>query len=131
MGPVTDVMGTTTDSIDVGSILTRAADLVRRGWTQCAWARNVDGERVLLIDDSACSFCASGAIRRAEVDLGYNGSVKYPLSYQVGRAGEAAIRAVRRAAKTPCSIIEWNDGPDRTAREVEEVLLRAAQEIRE
>jgi len=50
-------------------VLDRALELLRKGWTQDAYARDGEGRKVEVYNRDAKSFSARGAILRAEFEL--------------------------------------------------------------
>jgi hypothetical protein len=52
------------------AVLTRARDLIVKGWTKNHLAANEAGAQVTFNSREACKFCAWGAVLRAEYDLG-------------------------------------------------------------
>ena len=53
----------------VNKVLSRAADLVERGWTQDTYARNERGFSCSSYGAEACSWCLTGSLMRAASDL--------------------------------------------------------------
>ena len=51
-------------------VLMRARDLVERNWTKRTLARDVWGDEVSPYEVTARSFCAIGAVRRAQYEIG-------------------------------------------------------------
>jgi hypothetical protein len=107
--------------LTIKEALTGAAALVRRGWTQGAWARTLNGESIGLFDACACLFCARGALTCvattcvATIDLLqtiYN-SPSWPRV---------------DSGRLPIGIVTWNDTPGRTAEEVATMLEKVAGE---
>ncbi len=54
--------------LDSAVILNRAADLVERGWTQHAGARNDHNKPTVLLAPDATRFCAVGAVLRSMIE---------------------------------------------------------------
>ena len=50
-------------------ILRRARNLMRKGWTKDAYARNAKGRGVNFKAKTATHFCATGALRRASYEI--------------------------------------------------------------
>ena len=96
----------------------RPSDYVRKGWSQGARARDVDGSRCDPESLSAVAWSTLGAVdasrmRREGILHGIDPSVYMQITY-----------AIRRAIPTGDFIIEdWNDSPRRTKEEVLAVLL--------
>ena len=83
--------------------LVRARELVERGWCQGWFARDADGVEVSFASQSACRFCAIGAIRRvADIPDGNNG---IGLLFRAG-------------GLTALDLAAWNDAPERTQADV-------------
>ncbi len=57
------------DRIKAHDILVRQRALLVRGWTQGAFARKENGDKVGWTDPAAVSFCLAGAFKRASLDL--------------------------------------------------------------
>jgi hypothetical protein len=55
------------------NVLRAARGLIVKGWNQNAFAVNKDGGEVSVKSDQAVSFCAVGALRRAEFNQGTAG----------------------------------------------------------
>jgi hypothetical protein len=51
------------------AVLSRARELLSKGWATEWFAYDLDGKEVGIIDGSACTFCATGAIYRSMHDL--------------------------------------------------------------
>lgn len=96
-------------------LLRKVRNLVARGWTQDAWARDAGCRPVEESDPTACQWCVSGAF------------------YLLDPEREAAVSTAR---KILCSIVgiedddlsDWNDAPGTTQSEVLAMLDRAALE---
>lgn len=88
--------------------LRKARELVAKGWTKRAFARKRNGKICVLDSKDACSFCASGAMRRI-------------------MGGESYIEGWKMLERAidPYSIIAWNDDPKRTQAEVVAAFDRA------
>ena len=62
------------------AVLRAAKDILRtRGWTKHAYARNKDGEKISAGSEDAVSFCALGALGRAQQE---SSSETYPTSFR-------------------------------------------------
>ena len=84
--------------------------LEQHDWTQGSFARNIRGRCVPVDDETACSFCTSGAIDKAYSDYHTNYQLRFKLEEYL-------------YAKTDnFSIADWNDDPTRTKEEVISVL---------
>lgn len=98
-------------------VLLSAADLVERGWSQRAFARDSDGDIVPVLSPYAASFCAYGALCRVA-----HTSVDFPAAE--GGTVDLAARAL--STVTGSTIIAyWNDRTSRTAAEGLSPLLCA------
>ena len=84
-------------------VLRAAASRVRRGWTQGANARDIDGVAVEAYSESAVCWCAVGAICAAA-----DGSPSLAVE---------AVAAMDGALRGGCAAF-WNDRPSRTAEQV-------------
>lgn len=51
-------------------VLTEARELVRKGWTQGAFARDVKGKPCIVYTQEAVTFCPTGAMARSSVGMG-------------------------------------------------------------
>lgn len=79
--------------------------LSKRGaWTQGYYAKNRKGEKVMVRDSNACSWCALGAITKA-----------YPYGHI---ADMIAVKLANHLGISQISIPDWNDNPKRKKREV-------------
>jgi hypothetical protein len=95
---------------ETGEVLLRAAEIVRRGWTQCRrWqAKGVVSPRV--------SYCIAGALGVATVG-------DPDVSVEATPMRRPMERLWDHLGRNP---IGWNDTPGRTKDEVAEALERAA-----
>ena len=102
-------------------VLARARELVGRGWTTVAFARDPAGEDVDWNDPDACAWCLYGAISRAASDLETlcTGAHDSALEY----AGRAAMR------KGFLSVGDYNDRACGGADEADELLLTAMEDV--
>jgi hypothetical protein len=83
-------------------ILIEARELIAKGWTQGANARDSQDKIVDESSEAAVCFCVYGAISRAEGPAHYSGSAR-----------------VGFADATEISLIDvWNDAPERTKPDV-------------
>lgn len=107
---------------DVLTVLVRARELVAQGWCQGAFARDADGESVGDLSSLACSWCATGAIRRAALELCSPCYGRLVFWKAISRFGRRRMR----------DIPGWNDHPGRTKAEVlrrfDRVILRVRKE---
>jgi hypothetical protein len=101
-------------------VLNLAADYIDRGWTQGALARRKNGARADPNSPDAVSWCALGAIQRAQYDL------KIPLL----ASQYAAIELIVHKAAISCgfrNIAIFNDETAETAEEVSALLRKVAK----
>ena len=111
---------------EVDRILLEAADLLETvGWCQGSVAVDAEGEEVDVSDDRARAYCASGALRRALLDVeGVLDGEYLAISNPVWRRLMGFLP--RTADNTIPSLPAWNDDPERTAEEVISTMRRAA-----
>lgn len=95
-------------------VLREAAALVEKGHCKGEYARDAQGLKVDRDSPSAVSWCAFGAIARANGTLLNDQAV----------ACESALEAV-----VEDDVQEWNDAPERTAAEVAEAMRKAAESL--
>lgn len=98
------------------AVLLTASEIIGRGWTQGAWARDRHGAKVSGASLTAVCWCAGDAIFTAAKQL--NGDLKL-----VG----AACKVLRQ--HIGCDIASWNDAPERTQAEVVAALRDAARSV--
>jgi len=92
-------------------ILSQAGDLVAKGWTQGAYARDAQGESCASSDPEAACFCATGAVRHV-----------CPVACE-----RVAAWPFLRKAISNDSITLFNDHPDRTQAQVVKAFRKAAK----
>ena len=56
--------------VPLSTVIDRAADLIKRGWTHSALARDLRGNSVDALSQRASHYCAVGALRRALAEAG-------------------------------------------------------------
>ena len=56
--------------VPLSAVFDRAIDLIKRGWTHSALARDLRGTSVDALDMRASNYCAVGALRRALAEAG-------------------------------------------------------------
>lgn len=105
------------ESKSAADVLTKAAEIVDRGWCQHWYAKDAAGNAIGMTPSGALkveavSFCAVGAIIRADGGDDFSGYHPY-VGY--------LERAIGRAP-----ISEWNDARGRTKGEVIAALHQAA-----
>jgi hypothetical protein len=87
-----------------------AMELIEKGWTQRAFARDRDGRKVLASDPRACKWCIGGAIY---------------LAYPDQTAWLEAVAKLRKVIGDIALPTWWNDAPERTHEEVIEACRKA------
>ncbi len=98
--------------------LKQVRDLLEKGWTQEASARDADGEPLLSTDTRACSFCILGAVWRAVA--GHDNPMESRLVY-----------ALRNAIGEDAKLVAYNDTPGRTQDEILALVDKAIENIKE
>lgn len=101
--------------------LEHAANLVARGWSRRAYARDATGKRVLASHPSASQFSIEGAIKAGVRAVAK--STTYPLP----PASLEAARSSVRTALDGADLGRWNDARERKRDEVVAALRRAAK----
>lgn len=96
-------------------ILTAAADLIEKGWTQGALATDSSNHLVLVQSPAACKFCMVGAMVKAS---------KGKATDTYREAMEKALSHVR--TRGFYSVSSYNDEPCRTQAEAIATLREAA-----
>jgi hypothetical protein len=91
---------------------TPALDLIKKGWTQKTYARNVDGNPVPSQSSIAVCFCSVGALIHA-----------YPNSKDFENAYNKLANAIGLQKDDAISL--WNDDPNRTYTEVIQAFEKA------
>lgn len=95
----------------------KAADIIKKGWTQNAFARNEEGFSVTPDGKDATSWCLTGAlwlvVRGNKNPKEYYGDVPLTVHNLIKNLG------LRESAGV------WNDDPNRTKEEVIELLQKA------
>lgn len=97
----------------VSEILTKAAEIVRKGWTQHEYARDAEGRPVDPHASEATCWCVLGAIQAAAGSWSER---------------QAAIGLVQRTVRENPWV--WNDDEGCTQSEVVEALLKAAEQAK-
>ena len=92
----------------------KAADMIERGWTTGAFARDEQGCSVYLRDHCATSWCLSGALWLVVTENAAPGCMASTLSRLSDGLGLGE------------PISQWNDRPDRTGGQVEALLRNAS-----
>ena len=102
-----------------------AAAYVRRGWTQGADARDIEGKPVELNDPKACSWCMGGALDAAfGAMFGGGGYDARYAGYDLMLRTHAAV--MRRLTEKWLSVVDFNDDERRTQEEVVALLEATA-----
>ena len=91
-------------------VYNKAADLVEKGWTQYAMARDVHGSKRDFGSKDASSWCLSGALHLGCCDLSSVSSYRKLTSYLL----------------LEDYLFVWNDAPDRTQEDVIKLLRDTA-----
>jgi hypothetical protein len=102
-------------------VLEVAAQLVEKGWTKGALARDAEGYAVSLESDDAVCFCAIGAINRAVWWLGPQGGVWVAVIIMND------VQAVLPSHEK--SLHFWNDYDAKDAAEVAAKLREAGERV--
>ena len=93
-------------------VLKRAKNLIKKGWTQDAYARNVDGTKVEPTDPDAVKFCMRGALYRACRDFDSEISMSRTYDY---------LHKIHYKDDKSLSLVDINDGA-KTKKEVIDVF---------
>lgn len=88
-------------------------------WTQGSEARNADGTPVWAYDRTACCWCLIGAANAVTATFGENRQLLVALQ------SRAYTRPDEWGEVFEMPLDEWNDDPERTFREVRELITRA------
>lgn len=80
----------------------KPSDYIKRGWTQGAFARRKNGDKVLYNSPEAVRWCVRGAINAACPDRNRRIKVRELLEKHIGTE----------------NILDWNDEPGRKKSEV-------------
>ena len=64
------------------TLIERSIQLLKVGWCKGAFARDADGRPVNYMSGKACSWCLSGAIRRAAQEAGADSQQTWIDTYQ-------------------------------------------------
>ena len=91
-------------------VYNKAAGLVERGWTQHASARDRYGDRCQVNSTLAVSWCFTGALNLAGWYI--------PFS---------SLREIRDYVYYNQDMVDWNDNPNRTKKDVVKLLRDAAK----
>lgn len=88
----------------------RPIDLIRKGWTQGAFARDRNGEGVYSRDKKAVCWCLSGAIIAG-----------FDYEYQRWKYSSSIRKKIKELYGRD-DILSWNDDRNRTKKQVLEVM---------
>ena len=91
-------------------VYNKAADLVEKGWTQHASARDKHGNSCQVNSTSAVSWCVTGALNLAAWYI--------PAS---------SLKEIRNYIYYSRGMLDWNDDPNRTKEHVVKLLREAAK----
>lgn len=107
-------------------ILRRVRNYIKTGWTQNAWARDINGKEISEDSSFASCFCLSGAINRTHfVD---NAHYDYVMMAK-GILTNEICKTHPELASSLAPIATWNDEPGRTKEEVLELIDRALESV--
>lgn len=95
-----------------------AIGLVKKGWTQGAYARDSEGVQTSDYSPNACSFCVLGSLSRAAIDT---------QNYQAYGPTVSLFMRFLLKKGWPGMPSRWNDSPTRTQAEV----IKTLQEFKE
>lgn len=108
-------------NIETRSILTRTKELLDKGWTRQANARDDEEQEVSVIRDNATCFCLEGALLRALHEHGVS---------RDSANEDAVFERVQRHLPTKYNcLFAWNDEEGRTKEEVIAVVDKALVEL--
>jgi len=104
-------------------ILRAAADKLDEGWTQGAHARDGDGRPVHALSQTACAWCAEGAMAAAAgtVTVFIDPAVYEALGAATGRPAPVWLQSRK--------LNLWNDEPGRTKEQVQAAMRAAADQL--
>jgi hypothetical protein len=102
----------------VATLLKNARSIIARGWCRTNLATDANGKRVTVKNPKAKSFCAIGALRRAEHVMGTTG---------VATEGRKVLRSVLPASCFSASVVSFNDYG--TKQEVLKLFDRAIDKV--
>jgi len=107
-------------------IIKKAIELLEtKGWTQGAYARNAEGAPIYRMEPEACSFCLSGALSRAYMEMNENHDDEVDPFYEEFRNTRIGIIDIIRKKYGADQIITFNDDDGRTKEEVVGLLKEA------
>ena len=106
----------------IAELLDEAGSLIERGWCQCRYGEDADGNMVPAESNSAVRWCATGAIERVAMRRSRaTGEGYYRLWEVLTKALDAHLGEFRTC---------WNDRYDRTQAEVVSAFRNAAAKLR-
>jgi hypothetical protein len=119
---------------DYAAILRNAADLIDRGFVKGTTAKNRYGFTVVASDDSACCWCASGAVQAAVAkrvsDYDKRQQLSANLISTLVLSGDLPRKVHKGMRSSSLNVlIGWNDSEDRTASEVSGTMRKVADNI--
>lgn len=104
-------------------LLSSTLELVERGWTSGAFARDARGHAVNVNDQEACRWCLVGALTRAECVL----RAEDPESaHLLHRAVGYTLWSLNRVVGM--DLLRWNDAPGRAPDHAADLLTRVLVE---
>ena len=107
--------------------LRKMRELLAKGWTQGAWARDGEGQDVFTDSETATCFCLAGASTRTRSGvqklipnalLRALDCVEPDLAGRYDKSNDFTVRLI---------IVRWNDRPGRTQSEVLALIDRAIE----
>src|SRR5690242_5528467 len=102
-------------------ILTRAANILAKGWTQGYYAKSESGHCIESNDSRAVRFCAVGALQRASLELGVGQDAVDDIAKELRNFG--------RVNNGVGGLVSWNDAKGRKKSEVIRLFRDAARVI--
>ena len=103
------------------SLLRRSIELLESGWTQGQSARDENGRPVPIGHQSACEWCATGALFTADIEMTNDLHASLAMHQAMARVVAAARQRHHEA------LITWNDAPNRTVDQVIDVFRKALE----
>ena len=100
-------------------VYNEAVNLIEKGWTQNAFARNSLGRMVSPCEDEAKSWCLTGALVAAVNNL------REGSTYTATNARKV-LELTNNLGLANNDEVQWNDDPDRTKEQVVRLLQKAA-----
>ena len=98
-------------------ILIQARGLVEQGWTQGAFARDVDNNPINALDTDACSWCVKGAMRCV-------------IGYTISEAIDICEKLLYKSISSQfSSVSQFNDYAGTTKSDVIELFDKAIESL--